>query len=176
MTEPRGAKQVYRVFVRAPIERVWAELVDCNSPRPFFYDALCDTPGLEPGAPYRMVSRDRKFAFVVGEVLEFDPPHRYAQTFRFTTEDDAPCKVTYLLEEVEGGVQFSLITENVPAGTRTEKSMDTGGKWITRNFKAVVETGRPTTGARLMLWLMSVFSALAPKKARIENWPLDRCH
>ena len=166
-------KQIYKVLINAPIETVWAELVNTTSPRPFFYDALCDTNGLQPGAGYRMVSRDRKNAFVVGEVLEFEPPHLYAQTFKFTTNDDEPCKVTYALTEVDGGVEFCLITENVPMGTKTEKSMASGGKWITENFKAFVETGKVSVGARMMLGTMSLLSAMTPKACRVENWPLN---
>lgn len=174
MTDSEAVKQIHRVIINAPIDRVWSELVNTTAPRPFFYDALCDTNGLAPGAPYRMVSKDKKNAFVVGEVLELDPPHRYKQTFKFTTTEDAPCTVTYTLKEVDGGVEFSLIAENVPAGTKTAKSMDSGGKWITENFKAYMETGKTTFGAQMMLAMMSLMAPLTPKATRIENWPLGK--
>ncbi len=167
-------KQIYKVVINAPIEKVWSELVNTTSPRPFFYGAVCDTPGLAPGAPYRMISKDGKNVFVVGEVTEFDPPHRYAHTFKFTTTDDAPCMVTYTLKEIEGGVEFCLITENVPVGTKTEKSMASGGKWITENLKKYVETGKPTFGAQMMLGMISLMSGMAPKLTRQENWPLGK--
>ena len=173
MSKPSGDKQIYRVQIEAPIQRVWDELVDTASLRPFFYNALCDTPGLKPGAPYRMVSKNRKFAFVVGRVLEIEPPHRYAYTFKFTNTDDPPCKVTYTLKETDGGVEFSLITEGVPAGTQTEKSMASGGKWITQNLKAYIETGKVTFGARLMLGMMSLMTPLTPKTMHIDNWPYE---
>ena len=164
-------KQIYMVHINAPIEDVWSELVNTTSPRPFFYDALCDIDEYTPGAPYRMMSKDKKFAFVVGEVIEFKPPHLYAQTFKFTTDDAPPCKVTYTLKEVENGVEFSLITENVPVGTKAEKSMASGGKWITENFKAYMETGKVTFGARMMLGMMTLMAPLTPKSASVENWP-----
>jgi len=167
-------KQVYRVLINAPIERVWSELVNTTSPRPFFFDAICDTSGLAQGAPMRMVSKDRKFAVVVGEVLEFDPPHRYAHTFKFTTMDDAPCKVIYDLKETPDGTEFSLTTENVQAGTKTEKSMTQGGAFITRNIKAFVETGRPTFGGGMILLMIALSAPFSPKSARIENWPLGK--
>ncbi len=167
-------KQVYKVLINAPIETVWSELVNTSSPRPFFYNALCDTPGLAPGAPYRMVTANKKNAFVVGEVVALEPPHLYAQTFKFTTDDAAPCKVTYTLKEVEGGVEFCLITENVPMGTATEKSMASGGQWITTNLKAYLETGKVKFGAQMMLGMMSLMGPFAPKATRIANWPLGK--
>ncbi len=174
MNEKNENKQIYRVIINAPIERVWSEIVNTTSPRPFFYDALCDTPGLEPGAPYRMVSKDRKFAFVVGEVVAFEPPYLYTQTFKFTTNDDPPCTVTYALREVDGGVEFSLITENAPVGTKTEKSMAEGSKWISENLKAYIETGKVSFGAQLMLGVMGLIAPLTPKSASIEKWPLGK--
>ena len=174
MNAESAEKQIYKVMINAPIETVWSELVNTTSPRPFFYDAVCDTPGLEPGNAYRMVSKNKKSAFVVGEVLAFDPPHLFAQTFKFTTAEDPPCKVTYTLKEIDGGVEFSLITENVPAATKTEKSMASGGKWITENFKAYIETGHVTFGARAMLFVMSIAAPLTPKVTHIENWPLGK--
>lgn len=169
--QTNDSKQIYRVVINAPIERVWSELVNTTSPRPFFYNAVCDTEGLSPGAPYRMVSKDHKNAFIVGEVLAFEPPHLFSQTFKFTTTDDVPCTVTYKLKEVSDGVEFLLETENVPAGTKTEKSMAEGGKWITMNFKAYMETGKVSFGARMMLAVMSLMGGMMPKATKIENWP-----
>src|SRR5262249_32459663 len=72
-----------------------------------------DTDGLKPGGQIRMRSASGKYTGVVGEVLEFEPPHRYVHTFRFTQYDDPPCKVIHELREVPGGVEYTLINENV---------------------------------------------------------------
>ena len=39
---------------------------------------------------------------------EFDPPHRYSMTFKFTNFDDATCKVIHELKEVEGGTEYTF--------------------------------------------------------------------
>ena len=167
-------RAVYRVTIKAPIERVWSELVNCASARPFFFNAICETPIMEPGSPYRMVSKNGKHVAVCGEILEIDPPHRLVQTFRFTHLDDEPCKVTYTLKETPEGVAFELITENVPAGTKTEKSMAQGGVFITENLKAWVETGKVTLGGRFILTMIALMGPFSPKSTRIENWPLTK--
>jgi uncharacterized protein YndB with AHSA1/START domain len=167
-------REYTRVVIRAPINRVWAELTRCNSVLPFFFNSRCATPGLEPGAPIRMMSKDGKYASVVGDVLEFEPPHRYAHTFKFTNLDDPPCVVRYVLKEVDGGTEFTLISENVPAGTKSEKYMKTGAEFIAQNFKSFVETGKPTTSGRFQLFMMGLFAPLTPKSCRAENWPMDR--
>jgi hypothetical protein len=109
---------------------------------------------------------------VVGEVLEFDPPHRYSHTFRFTRFDDPPCKVTYDLREVEGGTEFTLTVDDIPVGTKTAKQMLPGSKMIVNTLKNIVETGRPSFGVRLLYVLFGALEFLSPRKTRAENWPL----
>ena len=58
---------------------------------------------LQVGSKMAARSANGKYTAIVGEVLEFDPPHRYSHTFRFTHLDDPPCIVTYELKEVEDG-------------------------------------------------------------------------
>jgi len=162
----------FRVFIAAPIDKVWAELTRTDTVLPFFFNAVCKTTGLRRGAPVRMRSKDGKYTSVVGEVLEFEPPYRYAHTFRFTAHDDPECVVRYELKEAGGGTEFTLINENVPAGTKSEKYMAQGGTFITDNLKAIVETGRPTPGGRFALFMMGLMAPFTPARCRSENWPL----
>lgn len=167
-------KQVYRVFINAPIETVWSELVDTTRPRPFFWGGSWDTPAFAAGNPYRVSSNQGKAVAVIGRILEMDPPHRLVTSFRLTALPDAPSKVTYTLKEKDGGTEFCLITEQVLAGSRSEKSMASGSRFIVENLKAYVETGRVTFGARMTLAMYSLMAPLMPKSMRAENWPLDK--
>lgn len=168
-------KAIYKVIINAPIETVWAELVKTDEVLPFFFGAVCKTTGdLEIGAPIAMQTKSGKFRSVVGKVLEFSPPYRYSHTFKFTGYHDAPCTVTYDLKEVEGGVEFSLTTTNVPVGTKTEKGMAQGGDFIVKTFKSVVETGKPTLGGQMMLAMMGLFEPLTPKACLSSNWTFEK--
>ena len=171
-----GDRQVYKVLIKAPIETVWNTLVKTDDVLPFFFGAVCEVEDgqLAAGKRMRMVTPNRKFASVVGEVTEFSPPHRYAHTFKFTQWDDEHCTVTYDLKETPDGVEFSLITTGVPAGSKTEKSMAQGGTFITSNLKTLVETGKPGFSGRMVMTLGPLMGMMTPKKCRIENWPLGR--
>ncbi len=166
-------KAIYRVHIDAPIETVWSELVKTDAALPFFFGAVCDTPGLQEGAPIAMRTKDGKHTSVVGTVLEFEPPHRYAHTFKFTHLDEAPCVVTYELRSVDGGTEFSLITENVPMGTKTAKSMAQGGPFIVNNLKSVVERGKPTFGGGLILTMIGLMAPLTPAACASQRWTYD---
>jgi uncharacterized protein YndB with AHSA1/START domain len=171
---PETTKQLFRVTIRASIEDVWETLTKEGEPLPFFFGSVLHTTGLVPGAPIRMRTPDNKYTGVVGEVLEFDPPYRYSHTFRFTSLDDPPCKVTYELREVAGGVEMTLISEQVPVGTKTEKYMAGGGKFITQTLQSLVETGRPHFKSRMILRMIRLTQWTTPRKCLSTNWPLDR--
>jgi len=167
-------KQVYRVQISAPIETVWSELVNRSAPRPFFWNGSWDTRDFAPGNSYRMVANGGKAVAVIGKILEIDPPNKLVHSFRLTNLPDPASTVTYTLKEKDGGTEFCLITENIVAGSKSEKSMDEGAKFIVANFKAYVETGKVTFGARMMLAMFSLMAPMTPKAMSAENWPLDK--
>jgi uncharacterized protein YndB with AHSA1/START domain len=171
---PQADRQVYRVVIEAPIQQVWETLTQTGKPLPFFFGSVLHTTSLAPGAPVRMRTPNGKYTGVVGEVIDFDPPHRYSHTFKFTSLDDPICTVIYELKEIEGGTEFTLITENVPAGTKTADYMASGGELITSTLKALVETGKPPFKTRMILTMIGLTAWMTPKQCRSEHWPLDK--
>lgn len=167
-------KSISRTFINAPIETVWATLVATDKPLPFFFGAVCQTTdGLHQGAKMRMVNPNGKIAMVVGEVLAFDPPYRYAHTFQMTNLDDAPCVVTYELVEKDSGTEFSLIITDAIEGSKLHKEMLSAQGFIASNLKALAETGKPAFTGRMVGVLGPVMAFFAKKQQRIENWPLS---
>lgn len=167
-------RQMWRVVIRAPIETVWNTIVQTDQVLPFLFGATCETDGgLKVGRPMRMVSKDGKSVIAYGEVLEFSPPTRFSHAINFAmASDEPPARTTYELREVDGGTELTLISEAL-AGTKTAK-MSGSGQYIVDNIKAVVETGKPTLGGRMMLMMSPIMSLLTPSRCRIEHWPLSR--
>lgn len=170
---PYGRRQYWRVIIDAPIETVWNTLVKTDTVLPFFFGAVCDAgPGLAEGRPMRMLSRDRKNAVVVGEVVEFSPPYRYAHTIYFTqVEGEQPGLTTYELRETPEGTEFTLISEALP-GSKIGKMVESG-PFIVQNLKRVAETGKPALSGAMVLALGPLMNLFTPKISRIERWPLD---
>lgn len=169
-----SGKQVYRVVIQAPVEKVWATLTKTDEVLPFFFCSVLKTTRLAPGAPIRMRTPNDKYTGVAGEVLEFDPPRTFSHTFKFTDLDDPICVVRYVLKPIEGGTEFTLITEGVPVGTKTEKNMASGGKLIVNSLKYYVETGRSPLIAKIIRLVTAIRGPFFPKKCRSENWPLNQ--
>ncbi|MEM9169062.1 MAG: SRPBCC domain-containing protein [Pseudomonadota bacterium] len=167
-------KSVHRTFIDAPIETVWSVLVATDKPLPFFFGGVCDTKdGLKPGAQMRMVHRNRKIAMVVGEVLAFEPPHRYSHTFKMTDLKDDPCQVTYELREKNGGTEFDLIIEGAVAGSDLHKRMIGAQDFIATNLKSLAESGKPAFSGVMITVMAPLVALLSKKEQRIEHWPLE---
>ena len=166
---------VSKVVIRGRIEDVWREITKTDEPQQAMFNGKMHTIGLAPGAPIQMRTPDNKYTSVVGEILEFEPPKRLSHTMKFTPYDDPYCKVTYDLVEVEGGVEFTLTSEDVPANTKTAKDMARGGDFIVKTLKQIVENGKPALTTRLLYALFGVLGPLmTPKKSLASNWPLER--
>lgn len=120
----------------------------------------------------RMVNPNGKVVMVVGEVLTFEPPHRYAHTFQMTNIDEPPCTVTYELREKDGGTEFDLIITNAVEGSKLRKEMLGAQGFISSNLKAMAETGKGVFTGRMVLRMAPLMALMAKKSQRIENWPL----
>jgi uncharacterized protein YndB with AHSA1/START domain len=165
---------VFTVLIKGSIDKVWHEITQRERPQACMFNSRLDTEGLRPGAQIRMRTPSGRYTGVVGEVLEFDPPRRYAHTFRFTNLDDAECVVQYDLKEVPDGVEFTMTLRDMPKGSKTEKQMVQGMKLIMNTLKSVVETGRPSFGTRMLLGFIGMMEPFSPKACKSEYWPLNK--
>ncbi len=167
-------KSIAKIFINGSIDAVWREITKTGEPQKCFFNNVMHTTGLRPGAIIQMRSISNKYVAVVGEVLELDPPYLFSHTFKFTNYDDPYCKVTYKLKEVEGGVEFTLISEDMAAGSKTEKQMTSGGEMIAKALKGIVEQGRPSFSIRLIHSIIALTESFTPAKCKVENWPLEK--
>lgn len=165
-------RAVFETFINGSVDDVWHEITKTDEPQETFFNMWMDTTTLGPGAPIRMRTKNRKYTGVVGEVIEWDPPHSFAHTFRFTHLDDPECIVRYELDEADGGVNFRMVLENLPVGTKTAKQMQQGGAMICKTLKSMVERGRPPLSTRMLFMVFRMLERTSPRSTRSENWPL----
>lgn len=165
-------KLVMSVRIAAKAEDVFRELTRTDRPLGAIFNARLTTPGLARGTPMQMRTPSGRHALIAGEVLEYDPPRRFAHTHRFTRYDDPLCRVVYDLRPVGNEVEVTLTVEELAAGTRSAKDMERGAGFILANLKAIVETGRPTGAARAMYAMFGLLEFLLPARTRSERWPM----
>ncbi len=171
---PPGTEDaVFRVFIKADIQRVWRELTKTGEPQGAVFNAwLHSTGALQAGAAMQMRTGTGKHVIVDGSVEIFEPPYRFVHTHRFTQYDDPPCRVSYELKPVGQGVEVTLRVLGMPAGTKTAKSMASGGTSILASLKTICETGRPAPRTRLMYWMFDKMEFVLPERTKSQHWPL----
>jgi uncharacterized protein YndB with AHSA1/START domain len=167
-------KGVFTILINAPIQRVWSEITSTDKVLNCFFGNRLVTPGLELGAPIRMRTPNDKYTGVAGEVLEFDPPHRYAISFKFTNMDDPPCKITYVLKEVDEGTEFTLIQSDMAPGSKTEKTMKQGVNFVLQTLKADAEDKPLPFMSKFILFMCAITTPFMSKKSLAEKWPFDK--
>jgi uncharacterized protein YndB with AHSA1/START domain len=172
MADPGGDEAVFRIFIDADIQRVWRELTKTGEAQGALFNAWLHTTGLSPGSRMQMRTGSGRHVLVDGEIVAFEPPTRFVHTHRFTQYDDPVCQVAYELKPVGAGVEVTLRVSGLPAGTRTAKSMQSGGTMILRSLKAIAETGRPPLQTRLMYRMFDLMEWVLPKRTRSAHWPL----
>ncbi len=166
-------KNVFKVHINGTLEQVWNELTKTDELQKAMFNSRLHTTQLTPGAPVRMCSANGKYTVVAGEVIEIEERVRFSHTFRFTSYDDPACQVVYDLEQRADGVEFTLTILDLAKGTKTAKQMLQGGTMICNTLKAVIETGKPSLGTRLLYLLFAILAPFAPKRCASEHWPLD---
>lgn len=156
------------ITIAAPITTVWAEITKLGGRQRAMLDTVLRTT-LEVGAPLYYTTEDGKRVFIVGRVVEVDPPYRLVHTQRLTMRDDPPTLVTWELAEIEGGTRVTLRHTGFPEGTRKLESVDRTWVVILRELKRLLETGDIGTAAKARYAAFRLFMWALPSGTRAEN-------
>ena len=157
----------HSITIAAPIDLVWAEITKVGARQRAQLDSVLET-SFRPGDPLYYKSQDGSRIFMVGRVLEVDPPTTFRHTQVLTMRDDPLTEVAWHLEPVPGGTRVPLVNRGWPAGAEMEK-VDATWKGILASLKSVVETGDVTGRQKMTLFLMRTFMFMMPAKTRSEN-------
>jgi uncharacterized protein YndB with AHSA1/START domain len=162
--------QVFRVWIKATPEKIWAAITDpewngrYGYAAPSFYE-------LKPGGSFHSTANQGMKDFgaangfevpdtiVDGEVIEADPPRRLVQTWRMlmdpTTAAEPFTTLTYEIEDAktQPGVCKLTVTHQLvgaPATAAMVAGTDDAGAgggwaWILSDLKTLLETGRTFT-------------------------------
>ncbi len=142
-----GPSHVSRIYMKAPIARVWDAVVDPHDTEHYFYGARIEIdPEWKPGATYRYVVGGN-LTIVHGKVLEVDAPRRLVCTFVAEWDDevagDPPCRVTWELTPERGHITIVKVTHDGFDGFNHLFQRVAGGTtFMLCGMKTWLETGK----------------------------------
>ena len=157
----------HSIVVQAPIETVWAEITKVGSRQRAQLDSVLET-SFVPGDPLYYKSEDGSRVFMVGRVVQCDPPTTFSHTQVLTMRDDPLTVVTWSLEAVPEGTRVTLVNSGWPADAKMDK-VDATWQGILAQLKTVVETGDVTGKQKVTLWMMRTFMFMMPGKTKTER-------
>ena len=162
--------KVFKIRIRGSVEDVWREITKTNEVQGVMFNMKLES-SLQVGERAHYLSPDGKYTGIVGEVLEFDAPRRYAHSFKFTNYEEPGCHVLHEVEDVgDGEVEYRMTCTEMVPDTKTTKQMTQGGDMIVKNMKTLVETGKLPFGTRVLYGIFALTAPLSPKKTLTENW------
>lgn len=160
---------VLSVDINVPRTRVWEAITETGAIQRFMMNTVLEST-LEPGARMLYYSPNRKYVFVVGEVLEVIPERRFRHTYMFTTQGEAPSIVTWEFEDIAEGCRVTLTHSGWTTQVKTHKDVGGGWRMILDALKSELETGTIPFKLRMMYTVMGKLAFLLPKTARAETY------
>jgi len=141
--------QVYRVFIKAPPERIWEAITTPEMIAKYFFGTRTEST-FEAGSRIRSLSPDRSKLWTDNEVLESDPPRRLVHTWRSLYNEELAAeeesRVTWEIEPQDGGYsKLTVIHDRLEGAPRTAQSVSGGWMLIISGLKTLLETGEPLT-------------------------------
>jgi len=145
--------QVNRVYIKATPEAVWEAITQPDWTEKYLYGSRVNFD-LRPGGAFEgRLPGEGGELLADGEVLEVDPPRKLVQTWRAIFTGEGATRLTWEIEETEGGVVQLTVTHDVDGAPGTAalvagKVENAGGGWnmVLSGLKTLLETGKPLWG------------------------------
>ena len=164
--------QVYRVYIKAPAERIWQAITDPEWTNRYGYTGYAHYD-LKPGGYFKVVPNEEFKAQVVaagfecpdpvvdGEVVEAMPPERLVVKWNMLMDPgiaaEGPTLITYEIEPQDGGfcsltliheLEGAPLTAALVSGANQDAGQGGGGghAWVLSDLKSLLETGSTLTG------------------------------
>jgi uncharacterized protein YndB with AHSA1/START domain len=146
--------QVYRVYIKASPQAIWDAITKPEWTQRYGYRGVGEYD-LRPGGVYRSIAtkemQDLGMPEVVvdGEIVEADPPHKLVTTWRALWLEEGFTRVTWEIEEGDGGVTTLTVTHDDLDGKPNTAAQASGsvegagGGWafVLSDLKTLLETG-----------------------------------
>jgi uncharacterized protein YndB with AHSA1/START domain len=159
---------VISIHIAVPRQRVWDEITKTGRVQRALYNTVLEME-LRPGSRLRYYSPDKKRVFIVGEVVEVDPPRKFSHTYMFTTRVEPMTLVTWELKEEKGGCRVTITHSGYTTAHKAPEKVKAGWTEILNILKIELETGDIPGKTKVMYTVMNWFLFMMPKSTKTEE-------
>ncbi|MGD0191749.1 MAG: SRPBCC family protein [Rhizomicrobium sp.] len=139
------SKFVYVTFIRTTPEKLFDALRLPEFTRAYWSETWQDCDW-KKGAPWKLMIPDGRLGDS-GEVLEFDPPRRFAVSWRNEFKEDVKeegySRATFELEPVGDAVKLTVTHEIERENSKLVEAVSGGWPPLLSSLKSLLETGVP---------------------------------
>ncbi len=165
----RTIDHVQSIDIHVPVQQVWDEITKTGRVQRPLFNCVLETE-LRPGSRLRYYSPNRQRVFVVGEVLEVDPPRRLKHTYHFVQNGHEPATfVTWELTEIPGGCRVTLTHAGFTDAHKAPEKQAAGWVQILNLLKSELETGTIPFGTRMLYAVMGMTMWMLPKSTKVSE-------
>ncbi len=133
---------IHVVYIRAPLEKVWAAVTDNTSERAWWWNTRHDSD-FKPGSKLTYIRNGNRD--VEGEILEAEAPNRLVHTFRVggpgPQHDEGDTNVEYTLETTDGVTKLTVTHSGFVTNSKVREGVSGGWPAILSSLKSLLETG-----------------------------------
>ena len=160
---------VVSVHINVPRQKAWDEITKRGLVQRPLYNTVLDAE-LRPGGRLRYYSPDRKRVFIVGEVVEVDPPRKFSHTYMFTTRVEPMTLVTWDLVEEANGTRVTITHSGYTTAHKAPEKVAAGWTEILGLLKQELETGDIPAKTKILYKVMNWFLFLMPASTKASHW------
>lgn len=134
---------VYVTLIAVSPEKVWRALTTAEFTCQYWHSTRVRS-SWEVGSPVEFLVDNDEIG-CAGEVLACDPPRELSYTWSFPrnpeTRDEAPSRVTFLLEELPGATKLTVKHDRFPTDSKMYPMVSQGWPFVIAGLKTLLETG-----------------------------------
>jgi uncharacterized protein YndB with AHSA1/START domain len=148
-------KYIYETLIAAAREDVWNALTMAEFTRQYWHSTRVNSDwAVGSRIEFLVDGENGDEVGCEGEILKCDYPAELSYTWQFPrnpdTRDEAPSRVTFLLESVGEYTKLSVIHDRFPEGSRMYEMVSGGWIHVIAGLKTLLETGRAVDFSKYM--------------------------
>ena len=127
------------MYIRSTPKKTWEAITNPKFTRQY-WAGMVNVSDWNPGSQWEHLNPDKE-VWVMGEVLECDPPKRLVLSWADPDDLKDKSVVTFEIEKLKGSVCLTVTHDKLKAGSKMLRGVSWGWPRVLSSMKSFLETG-----------------------------------